>query len=80
MTRIKRKATKKKIGGVNVVTNPKFTKDDETFIPSNLARQWADAVDTLASLSYRIFLAGVAIGRARATASGKSRKRKVTYV
>ena len=59
----KRKTTTKRIGGKTIVTNPKFTTDIETPLPLNL---WCDVVDTMK----KIYLAGIAIGRARATASG----------
>ena len=71
----KRKATKKTIGGVKVVTNPKFTKDEMAPIPQRAF----DLLETSFAKQHEalrlVMSAGIAIGRARATASGK-RKRK----
>lgn len=60
----KRKVTTKHIGATRIVTNPPFDTDHETLIPGDIYHALWLAV-------YEVFQAGIAIGRARATASGK---------
>ena len=71
----KRKATHKKISGVKVVTNPKFTKDAKTELPQSVWRKYERARDALYAVIDHAFEAGIAIDRARATASGAKRRK-----
>ena len=64
-----RKTTTKLIGGRKVQTNPLATADYKIAVPKELWEPLYEAV-------YAIFRAGIAIGRARATASPGKAKRK----
>jgi len=69
-----RKATYKKIGGAKVRTNPKFTTDADTLMPNIAA--WGNWLDEFFRLRRNLFEASIAIGRARATASGHKRAKR----
>ena len=74
----KRPATFKTIGGVKVQTNPKFWSDVNEQLDTSILQEMLSVTGmnaTMYSLTNQIFRAGIAIGRARATASGKKRKR-----
>ena len=71
MKKVKRKTTTKVIAlGVKVVTNPKFTTDEQTPLQMRRATYF-DTVKALGDAVRSALYAGIAIGRARATASGR---------
>lgn len=71
----KRSKTTKRIDGVKILTNPKMLiADDLTPYPQIVLNLQADSVDMLHDAIHLAFLSGIAIGRAKATASGKRRK------
>lgn len=72
---MKRKKTTKKIGGVKVVTNPKFRKDEIGPIPQQAFDLLEGAFAKQHEALRLVMSAGIAIGRARATASGVKRKK-----
>lgn len=72
---MKKKATKKCIGGGRtVVTNPKFTRDEDTPMPLQLVRDRIEIENQLRRSLEAALFAGIAIGRARATKSGRRAK------
>ena len=72
MKKVKRKTTTKVIVlGVKVVTNPKFTTDEQTPLPDAPRQLYFDTVKALGDAVRSALYAGIAIGRARATASGR---------
>ena len=72
----KRKVTTKVISGRKVQTNPPFTKDEIAPIPQKAF----DLLETSFGQQHEalrlVMSAGIAIGRARATASGRNRAKK----
>lgn len=73
----KRKVRTKTIGGAGVTATTKLVSDRKTLIPGHLMVSWLIAIGELSSVNQKIFEAGVALSyaRARATASGKIRKK-----
>jgi hypothetical protein len=81
----KRRITTKRIGQTEIITNPRSRRDREICVPTALLAEAAGKLhnngctwlyDSLLPIFKKCVRAGIAIGRAKATASGRQRRRK----